>query len=42
MKKKNIDASKLKKMTKAEMLKINGGTWIEVPQPDGTTIRVWV
>jgi len=42
MKKLRKDVASFKKLDALQMIKIKGGTWIEVPGPGGTTTTVWV
>jgi len=42
MKRVKTDASNFKKLSSLDMKKIDGGTWINVPQSDGTVKHVWV
>lgn len=40
--KKQKDASKLATLDAAQMKQVQGGTWVYVTKPDGTTVPVWV
>ena len=42
MKKAKNDATSFKQLDAAQMRKVDGGTWVNISNPDGTVTPVWV
>lgn len=42
MKKVKKDAASFPKLSATQMKKIEGGVWVEIKDPDGSVIKIWV